>query len=127
MIGLPSSSAEPRTSRGSRVLPEVGLGIEFEAFTAFDPTALSPATVKRPIFVAAGVGNREATSPNNHLYETSEWLAPRLGSELVEVPGAHVRYLSEPEAFVDAIRPPLRTRRGDWGAPAVRPSVCPRT
>ena len=57
-----------------------------------------------------GHQSRDPASPHHFLYQAASWLAPQGGTELVELPGAHMAYLTEPAAVADAVRPLLRQR-----------------
>lgn len=60
-----------------------------------------------PCLVTAGIDNRDPTSPIHYLYESPRWLAERLGTRLVELPGGHVPQLTHPRDYVEALRPTL--------------------
>jgi pimeloyl-ACP methyl ester carboxylesterase len=57
-----------------------------------------------------GHQSRDPASPHHFLYQAASWLAPQGGTELVELPGAHMAYLTEPAAVADAVRRLLRQR-----------------
>jgi hypothetical protein len=44
------------------------------------------------------------------LYQAASWLARQVGTDLVEVPGGHMAYLTEPAAVAEGLRPLLRDR-----------------
>jgi hypothetical protein len=46
--------------------------------------------------------------PGHWRYESAQWLAARLATDLVELPGGHMGYLGDPPAFAQALRPVLR-------------------
>lgn len=86
---------------------EVLFGHEFAGVLAYQPTREQLAAVELPCTVMAGVENRDPHAALHWLYEASQWLAAGLGTELVETPGAHVPMLSNPQAFVEILRPIL--------------------
>jgi len=67
------------------------------------------AQVGVPCVVAAGVENASPESALHWLYEASAWLAEGLPVELTQSPGGHAPQASHPEAFVDWLRPVLRS------------------
>jgi pimeloyl-ACP methyl ester carboxylesterase len=85
---------------------EVGLGIEFQAFLAFDPTTVARPAI--PVVAAAGIDNRDPAAINHYLWETTEWLAKRWRTDLVATPGGHVPYLSHPQELAAQLRTLLR-------------------
>jgi pimeloyl-ACP methyl ester carboxylesterase len=58
--------------------------------------------------VTAGADNRHPDGPGHWRYESAQWLAARLATDLVELPGGHMGYLGDPPAFAQALRPVLR-------------------
>jgi pimeloyl-ACP methyl ester carboxylesterase len=91
---------------------EVFFGLELQAFDSYVPDPRKLATTRIPIVVAAGAENRSRELVEGRfLYDASAWLAKRVGTELIEFPGAHVPYMDRPQAFVDALRPLLRKLR----------------
>jgi pimeloyl-ACP methyl ester carboxylesterase len=86
---------------------DVGLRIEFDAFIGFDPT-----TIRRPegipVVTAAGIENRDPEAFNHFMWDTTEWLAKRWGTEVVTTPGAHVPYFTHPKEFAEQLRALLR-------------------
>jgi pimeloyl-ACP methyl ester carboxylesterase len=58
-----------------------------------------------PVVVLAGEESRDSLPET---YGPSRWLADQLGTDLREIPGAHVPYFDRPEAFVEAVRPFLK-------------------
>ena len=86
---------------------DVGLRIEFDAFVGFDPT-----TIRRPdgirVVTAAGIENRDPEAFNHFMWDTTEWLAKRWGTEVVTTPGAHVPYLTHPKELAEQLRSLLR-------------------
>ena len=65
------------------------------------------AEVSAPCLVTAGIDNRDPASPIHYLYEAPRWLAERLDTALVELPGGHVPHLTHPSDYVGALRPLL--------------------
>lgn len=86
---------------------EVGLGIELEKFIGFDPTTV-PRPEGIPVVTAAGIDNRDPEAFNHFMWETTEWLAKRWGTEVVATPGGHVPYLTHPKEFAEQLRTLLR-------------------
>ena len=87
---------------------EVLFGIEMAPFIAYEPTPDELASMRVSRAVTAGADNRHPDAPGHWRYESAQWLAARLATDLVELPGAHMAYLSQPRAFAEAIRPVLR-------------------
>jgi len=88
---------------------DVLLGIEMGPYLAYEPTPAELAGLRTARAVTAGADNRPTDAPGHWRYESAQWLADQLNTELVELPGAHMGYLSEPPAFAEALRPVLRT------------------
>ena len=65
--------------------------------------------MKVPRIVTAGAENRDPTADYHHGYEESQWLAARMHTELIELPGRHAPYLTHTAALAEALRPLLRT------------------
>ena len=42
------------------------------------------------------------------MWDTTEWLAKRWGTEIVATPGAHVPYFTHPKEFAEQLRTLLR-------------------
>ena len=87
---------------------DVLFGIEMAPFVAYEPTPDELASVRVRRVVAAGADNRHPDAPGHWRYESAQWLAARLATVLVELPGAHMAYLSQPQAFAEALTPVLR-------------------
>ena len=57
-------------------------------------------------------------SPHHFLYQAAAWLARQVGTDLLEVPGGHMAYLTEPVAVAESapaaarVVAEPRTRRG---------------
>lgn len=91
----------------SRVLAdgEVFFTVEIPGQAGYLPDVQELAQAAVPCVVTAGVDSRDPGSPIHYHFEASSWLADRLGTPLVEVPGAHVPHLTHPQEFVQAMRP----------------------
>jgi pimeloyl-ACP methyl ester carboxylesterase len=81
--------------------------IEVMPFLGYQPTHDRLASMPVPAVVTAGRDNRGTTSPGHWRYQAARWLAARLHTQLVELPGAHMGYLSAPHPFAKALRPLL--------------------
>jgi pimeloyl-ACP methyl ester carboxylesterase len=92
-----------RLLRNGDVLLNTEMALDLE----YEPTPDELASVRLPRLVTAGADNREKTAPGNWRYEAAAHLAAQLDSPLVELPGAHMAYLSQPTAFAEALRPLL--------------------
>lgn len=55
--------------------------------------------------VTTGADNRDPAATHHWLYEASRWLAARLGTTLVETPGAHVPPTTHPQELAEMLRP----------------------
>jgi pimeloyl-ACP methyl ester carboxylesterase len=88
---------------------EVLLSIEMGPYLAYEPTPTQLASLRTPRAVTAGTDNRRSDAPGHWRYESARWLAAQLDTDLVELPGAHMGYLSEPRLFAEALRPVLWT------------------
>jgi hypothetical protein len=60
------------------------------------------------IVAAACHPSRDPASPHHFLYEAAAWLADQVGTDLVEVPGGHMSYLTDPAAVAESLPPLLR-------------------
>jgi hypothetical protein len=60
-----------------------------------------------PRTVTAGVGNRDIAATGHWRYEAAQWLAAHLHTTVIELPGAYMGYLGQPEHFAKALRPIL--------------------
>jgi pimeloyl-ACP methyl ester carboxylesterase len=87
---------------------EVFFGVEQAAFLAYAPAVEALAGAQVPILAAASSANRDLASPHHFLYQAASWLARQLGTDLVEVPGGHMAYLTDPAAVAEGLRPLLR-------------------
>jgi hypothetical protein len=82
-----------------------------------------------PRAVTAGADNRDIAAAGHWRYQVAQWLAARLQTTVIDLPGAHMGYLGQPEHFATALRPILdrhtrseqarlaRTRRGPSAGP----------
>jgi len=86
---------------------EVLLNVEMAPFVAYEPTPAELASLQTPRAVTAGAGNRHTDAPGHWRYESAQWLAAQLDTELLELPGGHMGYLRDPTAFAEALRPVL--------------------
>jgi pimeloyl-ACP methyl ester carboxylesterase len=86
---------------------EVLFGVEAAAFIAYDPVPGQLAAIRVPRAVTAGAGNRDSAAAGHWRYEAAQWLAAHLQTTVIELPGAHMGYLGEPENFAAALRPIL--------------------
>ena len=57
--------------------------------------------------VTAGASNRDIAAASHWRYEAAQWLAGHLQTTVIDLPGAHMGYLSQPEHFAKALRPIL--------------------
>lgn len=82
---------------------EVYFQMVLQPFTAYVPDAGALASAHVPVIPLAGVESR-----GTFLYDTTRWLAERVGAELVELPGRHGGYIDHPKEAGDILRPILR-------------------
>lgn len=82
---------------------EVFFSIELEALVPYVPDAGALAGVEVPARAAAGIGNRGV-----YYHEASRWVAKQLGTELLEISGAHTPYVDRPAEMAEEIRPFLK-------------------
>jgi pimeloyl-ACP methyl ester carboxylesterase len=87
---------------------EVFFGVEMPPFLAYAPTAEAIADAPVPIVAAGSHASRDPASPHHFLYQAASWLAHQVGTDLVEIPGDHMAYLTEPATVADGLRPLLR-------------------
>jgi pimeloyl-ACP methyl ester carboxylesterase len=86
---------------------DVLFNIEMSHFLKYEPTPAELASVRLPRLVTAGADNREKTAAGYWRYEAAAHLASQLDTPLLELPGTHMAYVSQPRAFADALRPLL--------------------
>jgi pimeloyl-ACP methyl ester carboxylesterase len=89
---------------------EVFFGVELAPTMAYAPSVEAVADVQVPIVAAASHQSRDPASPHHFLYQAAAWLAHQVGVDLVEVPGGHMAYLTDPAAVAEGLRPLLRDR-----------------
>lgn len=89
---------DPRTYERMTGNGEVLFGVEFGALESYRPSdgELTANTVPARVLLGAD------SAP--FFGEAARWLAPRLNTEVVTAPGAHVPMMSHPEHFVALIR-----------------------
>jgi pimeloyl-ACP methyl ester carboxylesterase len=86
---------------------EVLFGIEMAPCLAYEPTPGQLAAIRVPRAVTAGTGSRASAAAGHWRYQAAQWLAAHLQTPLIELPGAHMGYLGQPEHFAAALRPVL--------------------
>jgi pimeloyl-ACP methyl ester carboxylesterase len=89
---------------------EVFIGVELPPFMAYAPAVEAIADAPGPIVAAASHASRDSASPHHFLYQAAAWLARQAGTDLLELPGGHMAYLTEPVAVAESLRPLLRER-----------------
>jgi pimeloyl-ACP methyl ester carboxylesterase len=87
---------------------EVFFGVEMPPFMAYAPSVEVIAGAQVPIVAAASHQSRDPASPHHFLYQAAAWLAYQVGNDLVEIPGGHMAYLTDPVAVAESLRPLLR-------------------
>jgi pimeloyl-ACP methyl ester carboxylesterase len=87
---------------------DVLFDIEMAPYIAYEPTPDELAQIRVRRAVAAGARNRHPDAPGHWRYESAQWLAARLATDLVELPGGHMGYLEHPPEFADALKPLLQ-------------------
>jgi pimeloyl-ACP methyl ester carboxylesterase len=87
---------------------EVFCGVELPPFMAYAPAVEAIGDARGPIVAAGSSASRDPASPHHFLYQAASWLARQVGTDLVEVPGAHMAYLTEPAVVAERLRPLLR-------------------
>jgi pimeloyl-ACP methyl ester carboxylesterase len=88
---------------------DVFFSTELEPLVTYVPDAAALGQVRVPVFALAGVEHRGADSgPGDYHYEATRWVADRLGTNLMELPGAHAPYLDRPQELAVALRPLLK-------------------
>ncbi|GAA4890073.1 alpha/beta fold hydrolase [Actinomycetospora straminea] len=86
---------------------EVLFGIEMASLFDYMPDQAELARVRVPCVVAAGVDNADPTAQHHWFHEAAVWLADRLGTRLVLLPGAHVPQATHPHELATSLRPLL--------------------
>jgi pimeloyl-ACP methyl ester carboxylesterase len=89
---------------------QVFCGVELAPIMAYAPSVEAIAQAQGPIVAAGSSASRDPASPHHFLYQAASWLAHQAGTDLVELPGAHMAYLTEPAAVAESLRPLLRDR-----------------
>lgn len=88
---------------------DIFFSTELESFATYVPDAAALARVGVPVFMLAGVEHRGVgPGQGDYHYEATRWVADRMGTDLIEVPGAHAPYFDYPRALAEALRPLLR-------------------
>jgi hypothetical protein len=87
---------------------EVFFGVEMASIMAYAPTVEAIAHAQVRIVAAASSASRDPGSPHHFLYQAAAWLASQVDAALVEVPGGHMAYLTDPAAVAEGLRPLLR-------------------
>ena len=86
---------------------EVLFGIEMAPYLAYEPAPGELAAIRVPRAVTAGADNRDIAAAGHWRYQVAQWLAARLQTTVIDLPGAHMGYLGQPEHFATALRPIL--------------------
>jgi pimeloyl-ACP methyl ester carboxylesterase len=87
---------------------EVFIGVELPPFMAYAPAVEAIGDARGPIVAAGSHASRDSASPHHFLYQAAAWLARQVGTDLLEVPGAHMAYLTDPAAVAEGLRPLLQ-------------------
>ena len=87
---------------------EVFIGVELAPIMAYAPMVEAIAGAQVPIVAAASHQSHDPASPHHFLYQAAAWLAGQVDADLVEVPGGHMAYLTDPVAVAEGLRPLLR-------------------
>jgi pimeloyl-ACP methyl ester carboxylesterase len=87
---------------------ELFIGVETPQFLAYQPAPEALLGAPRPIVAAASRASRDPASPHHFLHQAASWLAGQVGTDLVEIPGGHMAYLTDPAAVAESLRPLLR-------------------
>jgi pimeloyl-ACP methyl ester carboxylesterase len=87
---------------------EVFFGVEMASIMAYAPLVEAIAHAQVRILAAASSASRDPSSPHHFLYQAAAWLARQVDADLVEVPGGHMCYLTDPAAVAESLRPLLR-------------------
>jgi pimeloyl-ACP methyl ester carboxylesterase len=82
---------------------EVFFEMVLQPFTSYVSDAEALASAHVLVIPLAGVESR-----GMFFYDTTRWLAERVGAELVEIPGQHGGYMDHPKEVADILRPILR-------------------
>jgi pimeloyl-ACP methyl ester carboxylesterase len=87
---------------------EVFIGVETPRFLAYQPAPEALGDAPRRIVAAASQASRHPASPHHFLHQAASWLAAQVGTDLVEIAGGHMAYLTDPAAVAESLRPLLR-------------------
>lgn len=87
---------------------DVLMRVEMAPFVAYEPAPDEWAGLRPGRAVAAGADGRRPDAPGHWRRESARALAERLATDLVELPGGHMGYLDDPQAFAEGLRPVLR-------------------
>jgi pimeloyl-ACP methyl ester carboxylesterase len=88
---------------------ELFFSAELEPFATYLPDAAALAQVRVPVFALAGVEHRGADGgQGDYHYEATRWVAEHVGTDLIELPGAHAPYFDCPRELAAELRPLLR-------------------
>ncbi len=88
---------------------ELLFSTELAAFVTYVPDAAALSQVSVPVFALAGIEHRGGDSgQGDYHYEATRWVADRVGTDLIEIPGAHAPYFDHPRELAEALRPLLR-------------------
>jgi hypothetical protein len=90
-------TTEEATSRAART----------ELLARVDAAVEAIANAQVPIVAAASHQSRDPASPHHFLYQAAAWPARQVDAELVEVPGGHMAYPTQPAAVAESLRPLL--------------------
>src|SRR5262245_27815154 len=88
---------------------DVFMRVEMVPFVAYEPAPDERAGLRPGRAVAIGADSSRPDAPGYWRYESAQALAARLATDLVELPGGHMGYLDDPQAFAEGLRPVLRT------------------
>ena len=100
-------SLEPALRERLLANADVLFDIELVPFVNYEPTPGDLTSMRVARAVTAGAANRDPTAPGHWRYESAQLLAAHLMTDLVELPGGHMAYLSDPHAFAEALSPLL--------------------
>lgn len=88
---------------------ELFFSTELEVFVTYMPNAEALSQVRVPVFALAGAEHRGTNgAPGDYHYEATRWVADRVGTKVMDLPGAHAPYLDHPQELANALRPLLR-------------------
>ena len=110
------ATLEAKVAIVERLIEECHFSAVFFESQAYDFLDLELALAARtatPEQLADAIGGlwsttREIDPLVSFLYQAAAWLARQAGTDLVEIPGAHMAYLTEPAAVAERLRPLLQ-------------------